>query len=244
MSGVDRLLVGFLCQVVLSHLLKEYAQIEGCSESSLRVPQRNHPLVCFLCQVILALSTKDGTPVECCPRFNFSGSPLMCILPYRTLRLAGGHSVDALPPTRAGPGEDSEPRPKVPQLTEDGDCGDLSDDRYCNTYPEQCERSASLPEYAGQSRAGYHSPMGIQSKADFGEDFLKQKAPIEPGSPHRETERSSSGLRNVGSECRQRFLHMPLHAKLRGEDVPHHALTVYDVRHPTGEETEGLGHPV
>ena len=81
----------------------------------------------------------------------------MCTLPYRTSRLAGGHSVDAPPPPSilASPGQDSQPRPIVPQFTEDGDCGDLSDDRNCNTYPEQDEHSASLPEYAGQSRAGY-----------------------------------------------------------------------------------------
>src|ERR687894_2645631 len=43
----------------------------------------------------------------------------------------------------------------IPQFTEDGDCGDLSDDRDCNACPEQDEHSASLPEYAGQSRSGY-----------------------------------------------------------------------------------------
>jgi hypothetical protein len=59
------------------------------------------------------------------------------------------------PPILANPGQDSEPRSIVPQFTEDGDCGDLSDDRNCDTYPEQKENSASLPEYAGQSRAGY-----------------------------------------------------------------------------------------
>jgi hypothetical protein len=86
------------------------------------------------------------------------------------------------------------PRPKVLQLTEDGDRGDLSDDRNCNTYPEQSEHSASMPEYAGHSRAGHHSPMEIQAKTDFVEDFLKQKAPVESLTPHRKTERSSSGV--------------------------------------------------
>jgi hypothetical protein len=175
MSGVDRLLVGFLCQVVLSHLLKEYAQIEGCSESSLRVPQRNHPLVCFLCQVILALSTKDGTPVECCPRFNFSGSPLMCILPYRTLRLAGGHSVDALPPTRAGPGEDSEPRPKVPQLTEDGDCGDLSDDRHCNTYPNNANAPPVCQSMPAKAGPAITHPWGYSRRPTLEKTFSSRR---------------------------------------------------------------------
>src|SRR5919106_6993109 len=59
------------------------------------------------------------------------------------------------PPILANPGQDSEPRPKVLQLTEDDDGGYLSDDRNCNAYPEQDEHSASLPEYASQSRAGY-----------------------------------------------------------------------------------------
>src|SRR5215204_6681526 len=58
------------------------------------------------------------------------------------------------PPILANPGQDSESRPIVLQLTEDDDGGDLSDDRNCNAYPEQKENSASLPEYAGQSRAG------------------------------------------------------------------------------------------
>src|SRR5215218_8223905 len=58
-------------------------------------------------------------------------------------------------PFFSNPAQDSEPRSKVLQLTEDGDRGDLSDDRNCNSYPEQKEHSASLPEYAGQSRASY-----------------------------------------------------------------------------------------
>jgi hypothetical protein len=59
------------------------------------------------------------------------------------------------PPILANPAQDSESRPIVPQFTEDDDGGDLSDDRNCNAHPEQQEHSASLPEYAGQSRAGY-----------------------------------------------------------------------------------------
>src|ERR671920_1332358 len=67
-----------------------------------------------------------------------------------------GSKLIAPPPSiLANQGQDSEPRPKVLQLTEDDDGGDLSDDRNCNAYPEQCEHSAGLPEYAGQSRAGY-----------------------------------------------------------------------------------------
>src|SRR5215217_9041649 len=67
-----------------------------------------------------------------------------------------GSKLIAPPPSiLANPGQDSEPRPIVLQLTEDDDGGDLSDDRNCDTYPEQKENSASLPEYAGQSRAGY-----------------------------------------------------------------------------------------
>jgi hypothetical protein len=74
----------------------------------------------------------------------------------------------------ANPGQDSEPRPKVLQLTEDDDGGDLSDDRNCDAYPDQSEHSARLPEYAG-----HHSPMGIQAKTDFREDFIKVKTAIE-----------------------------------------------------------------
>src|SRR5919112_1972250 len=88
----DRLLIGFLCSVILFPILKEYAQVERRSGSSLRVPRGNHPLVGFHCQVVLALPIKDGTPVECCPGFSLSGSLLMCILSYLTLRVAGGFS--------------------------------------------------------------------------------------------------------------------------------------------------------
>src|SRR5919107_561577 len=85
----DSLLVSFHCPSILSPILEEYAQIEGCSRSSLRMPRGNNPLVGFHCQVVLALPIKDGTPVECCPRFSLSGSLLMCIFSYRTLRVAG-----------------------------------------------------------------------------------------------------------------------------------------------------------
>ena len=78
------------------------------------------------------------------------------------------------PPILANPGQDSESRPIVLQLTEDDDGGDLSDDRNCDAYPEQSEHSARLPEYAG-----HRSPMGIQAKADSGEDFIKQRTPRE-----------------------------------------------------------------
>src|SRR3712207_2560123 len=40
------------------------------------------------------------------------------------------------------------------------------------------------------------------------------------------------------------LFYVPGHAQLGGEDVPHHPLLVYDVRHPTGEESESVGHPV
>ena len=75
----------------------------------------------------------------------------------------------------ANPGQASEPWPKVLQLTEDDNGGDLSDDRSCDAYhPDQSEHSARLPEYAG-----HRSPMGIQAKTDSGEDFLKQRTPRE-----------------------------------------------------------------
>jgi len=64
-----------------------------------------HLLVSFLCPIVLALPIKDGTQVECCPRFSLSGARLICILPYRTLRLAGGLSGRFLSPlTRIVPG--------------------------------------------------------------------------------------------------------------------------------------------
>src|ERR687889_1428827 len=106
----DRLLIGFLCSIILSPILKEYAQIERRSGRSLRVPRGNHPLVGFHCQVVLALPIEDGTLEESCPRFSLSGSHLICIVPYRTLRLAGGHSVDA-PPLAAGHVLNEERRP-------------------------------------------------------------------------------------------------------------------------------------
>ena len=94
--------------------------------------------------------------MESCPGLSLSGSRLICILPWRTLRLAGGHSEDApSPPILAKPGQDSEPRSNVPQFTEDGDCGDLSDDGNCNAYSEHSDHAASLPEYTGQSRTSY-----------------------------------------------------------------------------------------
>jgi hypothetical protein len=65
------------------------------------------------------------------------------------------HQIAPPPPILANPGQDSESRPIVLQLTEDDDGGELSDDRNCNAYPEQKETSSCLPEYAGQSRAGY-----------------------------------------------------------------------------------------
>ena len=37
---------------------------------------------------------------------------------------------------------------------------------------------------------------------------------------------------------------MPGYAELGGEDVSYHAFLVYDVRYPTWEESEGVGHPV
>ena len=37
---------------------------------------------------------------------------------------------------------------------------------------------------------------------------------------------------------------MLLYAKLGGEDMLHHTLLVYNVGHPTREETEGPRHPV
>src|SRR4028119_86675 len=46
------------------------------------------------------------------------------------------------------------------------------------------------------------------------------------------------------SESVESFLYMFLHANLRGEDVPHNTLLVYDVRHPAGEETQGTRRPV
>src|SRR5215204_468255 len=92
MSGMERLLIGFLCQVVLSALLKEHAYVERCSWGSLCVLRGDYALVSFHCLLVLALPIKDGTQLECCPRFSLSGSPLICILSYRTLRLAGGFS--------------------------------------------------------------------------------------------------------------------------------------------------------
>src|SRR5215204_995832 len=88
MSGMERLLIGFLCQVVLSALLKEHAYVERCSRGSLCVLRGDYALVGFHCPLVLALPIKDGTQVECCPRFSLSGSPLICILSYRTLGLA------------------------------------------------------------------------------------------------------------------------------------------------------------
>src|SRR5215203_3533356 len=92
MLRVDRPLVGFLCQVVLSDLLQEYAQVERRSRCSLRVLRVDRLLISFHCTSVLALPIKDGTPEKCCPRLSLSGSPLNCILAYRTLRLAGGLS--------------------------------------------------------------------------------------------------------------------------------------------------------
>jgi hypothetical protein len=92
MSGIDRLLVSLLCQVVLSPILEEYTQVERCSRSLLWVLRGDYPLVCFHCPIVLALPIKGGTQVECYPRLRLSGSRLICILPYRTLRLAGGLS--------------------------------------------------------------------------------------------------------------------------------------------------------
>jgi len=45
-------------------------------------------------------------------------------------------------------------------------------------------------------------------------------------------------------DLRVRFFTTLVKKWLKGEDVPHHAIFVYDVRDPTGKETEGLGHPV
>jgi len=51
------------------------------------------------------LPIKDGTPEKCCPRLSLSGSPLKCILSYRTLRLASGLSGRFFSPlTRFVPG--------------------------------------------------------------------------------------------------------------------------------------------
>src|SRR5918995_1824326 len=88
----DRLLIGFLCSVILFPILKEYAQVKRCSRSLLRMPRGDRPLVGFHCLVALALPIKDGTPVECCPSVSLSGSLLMCILSHLTLRVAGGLS--------------------------------------------------------------------------------------------------------------------------------------------------------
>src|SRR5215203_3232505 len=88
MLRVDRPLVGFLCQVVLSDLLQEYAQVERRSRGSLRMLRVDRLLISFHCTSVLALPIKDKTPEICCPRFSLSGSPLICILSYRTLGLA------------------------------------------------------------------------------------------------------------------------------------------------------------
>jgi hypothetical protein len=37
---------------------------------------------------------------------------------------------------------------------------------------------------------------------------------------------------------------VPFHADLGGEDVPHNARFVHHVRHPAGEQTEGVWHPI
>src|SRR5215213_8300966 len=37
---------------------------------------------------------------------------------------------------------------------------------------------------------------------------------------------------------------MPIHANLRGEDVPHHAFLIYDVHHPSRKQTECVWHPI
>jgi hypothetical protein len=58
----------------------------------------DYALVGFHCPLVLALPIKDGTQVECCSRFSLSGSPLICILSYRTLRLAGGLSGRCISP--------------------------------------------------------------------------------------------------------------------------------------------------
>jgi hypothetical protein len=40
------------------------------------------------------------------------------------------------------------------------------------------------------------------------------------------------------------MFYVPGYTQLGREDVPHHPLLVYDIRHPTGEKSEGVGHPV
>jgi len=40
------------------------------------------------------------------------------------------------------------------------------------------------------------------------------------------------------------LFYVPGYAQLGGEYVPHHPLLIYDVRHPTREESEGIGHPI
>jgi hypothetical protein len=47
-----------------------------------------------------------------------------------------------------------------------------------------------------------------------------------------------------GLETFESLLYVLLHAKLRGEDVPYNAFLVYNVRNPTGKESEGVGNTI
>ena len=45
----------------------------------------DHLLVGLHCPIELALPIEGASQVECCPRFSLSGSPLICILSYRSV---------------------------------------------------------------------------------------------------------------------------------------------------------------
>src|SRR5215204_3457566 len=64
------------------------SEIAHCLRCNLGMFRVDRLLISFHCTSVLALPIKDKTPEICCPRLSLSGSPLICILSYRTLGLA------------------------------------------------------------------------------------------------------------------------------------------------------------
>jgi hypothetical protein len=90
---------------MMAPFLSPAKSTQHTSRGSLCMLRGDYPLVGSLCPIVLALPIEGGTQVECCPRFSLSGSRLICMVPYLTLRLAGGLSSGQFfsPLTRFGP---------------------------------------------------------------------------------------------------------------------------------------------
>jgi hypothetical protein len=75
MSGIDSLLVGFLCPSVLSPILEQHAQVERCLGCPFRVLRVDRLLVSFLCPSVLFPLLEEYTQVERCSRSVAEKSP-------------------------------------------------------------------------------------------------------------------------------------------------------------------------